>query len=144
MEPILPTLLLTAALAPLASAQSVDEVRDFLDSAEAQLLEVWQDEARARWVQSTYITYDTDILAAQAAEKATALSVTLAKEAARFQGLALPEDLTRKLLLLRLAIVVPAPGDPEKTKELATLQTGSGSGRQKTIRAVICAPATRE
>src|SRR3989304_1551958 len=51
----------------------------------------------------------------------------------RFQGLALPDDLTRKLLLLRLAIVVPAPSDPEKTKELAALQTGmeSAYGRGK-------------
>jgi peptidyl-dipeptidase A len=84
-------------------------------------------------VQSTYITYDTDILAAQAAEKSTALSVALAKEAARFQSLSLPEDLQRKLLLLRLAIVVPAPSDPEKTKELATILTGmeSAYGRAK-------------
>ncbi len=133
MKSILPILLLTAAPVPTASAQSLVEVRAFLDNAEAQLADVWQNQARASWVQSTYITYDTDILAAQAAEKSTALSVTLAKEAARFQGLALPEDLSRKLLLLRLAIVVPAPSDPEKTKELAALQTGmeSAYGRGK-------------
>ena len=133
MKPILPTLLLAAALAPPVSAQSVDDVQAFLDSAEAQLLEAWQHQGRASWVQSTYITYDTDILAAQAAEKATALSVSLAKEAARFQGLDLSEDLTRKLLLLRLAIVVPAPSEPEKTRELAQLQTGmeSAYGRGK-------------
>ncbi|HSF15270.1 MAG TPA: M2 family metallopeptidase [Vicinamibacteria bacterium] len=127
------TILLVAALAPTASAQSVDEVRAFLDRAEAELAVAWESQARASWVQSTYITYDTDILAARAAERSTALSVSLAKEAARFQGLELPQDLDRKLLLLRLAIVVPAPSDPGKTKELAALQTGmeSAYGRGK-------------
>jgi peptidyl-dipeptidase A len=125
--PILFTLL-AAAL-----TQNVEEVRAFLDRAEAKLAEAWENQGRASWVQSTYITHDTDLLAAQAAEKSTALSVALAKEAARFQGLSLPEDLQRKLLLLRLAIVVPAPGDPEKTKELATILTGmeSAYGRAK-------------
>ena len=133
MKQFLRTFLLTTALASPAVAQDVDEVRSFLDRAEAQLDEVWESEGRASWVQSNFITFDTDILAARAAEKSTALSVALAKEAARYQGLALPEDLSRKLLLLRLAIVVPAPGDPEKTKELAELETGmeSAYGRGK-------------
>ncbi len=133
MKPVLPSFLVLWALSSPVSAQSLDEVQAFLDRAEAQLEEVWQDEARASWVQSTYITYDTEILAAQAAEKSTALSVALAKEAARFQGLTLPEDLSRKLLLLRLALVVPAPSDAGKTKELAALQTGmeSAYGRGK-------------
>ncbi|HEY7697466.1 MAG TPA: M2 family metallopeptidase, partial [Vicinamibacteria bacterium] len=133
MKPILPTLLLAAALAPRASAQNVEEARAFLEKAEAQLAEVWTEESRASWVHSNFITYDTDILAAQASEKSTALSVSLAKEAARFQGLDLPPDLTRKLLLLRLALVVPAPSDPAKTKELAAIETGmeSAYGRGK-------------
>ncbi len=128
MPPGLPALFLAASL-----GQSADHARAFLDRAETQLEDVWEKEARASWVQSTFITYDTDILAAEAAEKSTAVSVTLAKEAARFQGLALPGDLSRKLLLLRLAIVVPAPSDPEKTKELAELKTGmeSAYGRGK-------------
>jgi peptidyl-dipeptidase A len=132
VQPILPVVFLVA-LTPLASARGVDEVRAFLDRAEAQLENVWQDEARASWVKSNFITYDTDILAAQAAERSTALSVSLAKEAAGYQGLALPEDLSRKLLLLRLALVVPAPGDPAKTKELAALESGmeSAYGRGK-------------
>jgi peptidyl-dipeptidase A len=133
MNRILPTLFLVAALAPRGSAQSVDRARAFLEGAEAKLAEAWEEQARASWVQATYITYDTDILAARAAEESTALSVSLAKEAARFQGLELSEDLSRKLLLLKLALVVPAPSDPAKTKELAALQTGmeSAYGRGK-------------
>jgi peptidyl-dipeptidase A len=125
--------LLGAALSSSASGQDEEEARAFLERAEAQLEEVWESEARASWVQSNFITYDTDILAARAAERSTALSVSLAMEAARYQGLALPEDLARKLLLLRLAVVVPAPSDPAKTKELAEIRTGmeSAYGRGK-------------
>jgi peptidyl-dipeptidase A len=124
----------TFALAASAGAEpSVDDVRAFLDRAERELEKAWEDAGRASWVQSTYITQDTDVLAAQANEKATALSVALAKEASQYQGLDLPGDLNRKLLLLRLALVVPAPADPEKNKELAMLQTGmeSAYGRGK-------------
>jgi peptidyl-dipeptidase A len=132
-----PAVLLLAATIPLAAraaaAPSVDEVRAFLDRAERELEKAWEDAGRAGWVQATYITQDTDILAAEATEKATALSVALAQEASQYQGVELPEDLKRKLLLLRLALVVPAPKDPEKTKELARLQTGmeSAYGRGK-------------
>ena len=101
-------------------------MRTFLDRAEAAAPRGLAEQERATWVQSNFITYDTDILAAQAAEKSTALSVTLAKEAARFQGLALPEELSRKLLLLRLAIVVPAPSDPAKDERARGAPDGDG------------------
>jgi peptidyl-dipeptidase A len=138
MMPLLLTFLLTAGIAAPAAAPNADEVRAFLERAEAQLDEVWENEARASWVQSNFITFDTDILAARAAEKSTALAVALAKEAAQYQGLALPEDLSRKLNLLRLAIVIPAPSDPAKTKELSEIKTGmeSAYGRGK-----YCPPA---
>jgi peptidyl-dipeptidase A len=130
---VITTLWIVLAISVPVWAQTVDEARAFLDDAEARLMEAWESEARASWVQATYITHDTEILAAQAAEKSTALSVALAKEAARFQGVALPEDLSRKLLLLRLDLVVPAPSEPAKTKELAALQARmeSAYGRGK-------------
>ncbi|MGH9319924.1 MAG: M2 family metallopeptidase [Vicinamibacteria bacterium] len=124
MKLILPTfaagLLFTGATS--SAAETASDVKAFLERAEAELAEAWIDEGRASWVQSTYITHDTEILAAEAAEKSTALAVALAQEATRFQGLELPEDMSRKLLLLKLALVVPAPRDPEKTKELARIQ----------------------
>ncbi|MGH9333079.1 MAG: M2 family metallopeptidase, partial [Vicinamibacteria bacterium] len=111
MKLILPTfaagLLFTGATS--SAAETASDVKAFLERAEAELAEAWIDEGRASWVQSTYITHDTEILAAEAAEKSTALAVALAQEATRFQGLELPEDMSRKLLLLKLALVVPAP-----------------------------------
>jgi len=116
------TLSVTMA-APAAWAQpNVADARAFIERAEGELLAAWEDAARASWVQSTYITLDTEILSAKASEQATALAVRLAHEAARFQGMDLPEDLSRKLLLLRLALTVPAPANPEETSELSRIQ----------------------
>ena len=103
------------------------EAAAFIERAENELLAAWKDNARASWVQSTYITEDTQILASKASEKATALAVHLAQEAARFQSLELSDDLSRKLLLLRLALTVPAPSNPEETRELARIETSMES-----------------
>ena len=109
------------------------EATAFIERAESELLAAWQDSARASWVQATYITEDTQILAAKASETSTALAVQLAQEAVRFQGLDLPYDLDRKLRLLRLALTVPAPNNPEETRELALIATSMEStyGRGK-------------
>ncbi len=128
-------ILLVSMTPALASAQDPtrEEAAAFIERAEAELLEVWQDSARASWVQATYITEDTELLAAKASEKSTALAVQLAQEAARFRELDLPYDLDRKLRLLRLALTVPAPNNPEDTRELALIETSmeSAYGRGK-------------
>lgn len=128
--------ILTVIAAPALSAAqepTAEEAEAFVERAESELLEVWQDSARASWVQATYITEDTEILAAKASETSTALTVQLAQEAARFQGLDLPYDLDRKLRLLRLALTVPAPNNAEETRELALIETSmeSAYGRGK-------------
>ena len=119
----------------LSAAQepTVEEAAVFVERAESELLAVWQESARASWVQATYITVDTEILAAKASEISTALAVQLAQEAARFHGLDLPYDLDRKLRLLRLALTVPAPNNAEETRELAIIETSmeSAYGRGK-------------
>ena len=115
---------------PAVAAQptpSPEEARAFVERAENELADVWEEAARASWVQSTYITDDTEILAARASEKATAASVRLAQEAARFRGLELPFDLSRKLMLLRLALTVPAPADPLANAELSRILTSMES-----------------
>lgn len=128
-------ILIVVAAPVLSGAQepTVEEAAVFVERAESELLAVWQDSARASWVQATYITEDTEILAAKASEISTALTVQLAQEAARFQGLDLPYDLDRKLRLLRLALTVPAPNNAEETRELALIETSmeSAYGRGK-------------
>ena len=49
---------------------TVAEAEAFIKNAEARLLELTVHAGRADWVKSTYITDDTEILAAQADERA--------------------------------------------------------------------------
>src|ERR1700682_3163909 len=75
------------------------EAERFIGEVETKLFALSTDASRAGWVQSTYITDDTEILAAQAAERLISATARFAKEAARFDRLKLPEDLARKIRL---------------------------------------------
>ncbi len=87
---------------PSQKPPTVAEARAFLDEAEQKLLALSVDAGRAGWVQSTYITDDTEILAAQSNERQIAATVAYAKEATRFDKLKLPAETARKLKLLKL------------------------------------------
>jgi peptidyl-dipeptidase A len=114
----------TAPKEPAAGPKpTIAEARAFLDKAESHLLDLSNDAGRASWVQATYITDDTEILAAQATQKAIAAGVEYAKQARRFDGLPLPEDLQRKMKLLKLALTLPAPSDQKESQELTRLVT---------------------
>jgi peptidyl-dipeptidase A len=120
---------LALLLAPPATARPMDpetpptvaEARELVDQAEAHLLDLAVEAERAGWVQATYITYDTQILAAQAQEKLINALVDYATRAARFDGLDLPYDVARKLEILKTGITMPAPPDPEKAAELTRI-----------------------
>jgi len=101
---------------------TVEQACAFVEEAEARLYELNVRQAHAEWVQNTYISYDTEILAAEAQKNTLAATVDYAKRAARFDGLELPEDLARKLKLLKLSTSLPVPSDPAEQKEVTELQ----------------------
>ena len=117
------------------SAPTAGEAKAFVEEAEATLLKLWADAQRADWVRSTYITDDTEALAAAANEKAIAAGVVYAKKATRFDGLELPPDVRRKLTLLKLALTLAAPADPKEAAELtriaASMEGVYGKGKYK-------------
>jgi peptidyl-dipeptidase A len=100
------------------TAPTAEEAAKFVAEAEQKLLKLWIDSSRADWVKSTYITDDTEILAAQANEKAISAGVAYAKQATRFDGLKLPEETARKLKLLKRNLTVATPADPAEAAEL--------------------------
>ena len=106
---------------------TVEDARVFLEAAETELLDLWIDGGRAAWVQSTYITEDTTALAAAAQTAVIGATMRLAAEAARFDTVELPEDLRRKLLLLKTSMGVAAPADPALQAELSDITTGMES-----------------
>ena len=97
------------------------EAEDFMKHAEARLLDLSVNAARADWVKATYITDDTEILAAQADERAIAAQVGFAKQATRFDGLSLSPELARKMQLLKVSLVMPTPADPHASAEVTEI-----------------------
>ena len=100
---------------------TVAEAEAFMKNVEAKLLDLNVYSARADWVKATYITDDTEILAAQADERAIAAQVEFAKQATRFDGLQLPAELARKMRLLKTSLVLPTPADPHQSAELTEI-----------------------
>jgi peptidyl-dipeptidase A len=105
-------------LAGATKPPTLAEARAFIERAQSKLLELSVEDARADWVKSTFITDDTEILAAKADQDAIEATMQLAKEARRFSHLKMPEDLARQFLLLRLSLTLAAPSDPKEAQEL--------------------------
>ena len=116
-----------------AAAPGPDDTRAFVEQAEGRLLELGNRLQRAQWVMSTYITQDTEQLAADANREYIAATMELAKQAKRFDGQKLPDDVARRLLLLKLSLPMPAPADPKLQAELtdtaAWLEGSYGRGK---------------
>jgi peptidyl-dipeptidase A len=112
---------------PRAARATVAEAAAFVRAVEPELLELWIARERASWVKSTFITHDTELQAAKADELVMEYVARKAAEATRFDGLALPPDLGRKLKLLKLALSLPAPRDAKKRAELARIANGMES-----------------
>ncbi len=116
---------LMSACAP--PGPTVEEARAFVDDAEARLVELWIDAGRAAWVQSNFITDDTTAIAADAQTAVIGATMELASAAARFDGIELPEEIRRKLLLLKTSMGLAAPADPALQAELAGITTSMES-----------------
>jgi peptidyl-dipeptidase A len=97
------------------------EAQKFIEDAEQRLFDLGVKASRAGWVQENFITDDTEQIAAQAGEEANTAAAKYAKEAHRYDGVALSPELARKRLLLELATGFPAPDDPKAQKELAQI-----------------------
>src|SRR5580658_8850723 len=110
-------------LADNAKSPTLAEAKAFLDRAQSKLLELSVQQGRADWVKSTFITYDTEILAAKADEDDIAATMQLAKESTRFSHLKMPEDMARQFKLLRLSLTLAAPSDPKEAEELTQIAT---------------------
>jgi len=117
----------TVPAAP-AKALTPQDADAFVASAEAQLAPLSVEVNRISWVNATFITDDTDALAAQAGARQTILQVRLATEAAKYASVpGLSFDTKRKIDLLRSGITLPAPARAGAADELATIVTRMSS-----------------
>ncbi|MGE5486869.1 MAG: M2 family metallopeptidase [bacterium] len=118
-------LILAFALALPLAAQTrptAAEAQAFIDKVETTLLQLGTEAGRAQWVQSTYITDDTEILAAAANERAIRATVEFVKEARRFDGVEMPPELARKFKLLKFSLTMATPDDAKEAAELTRIQ----------------------
>ena len=130
---LLPLTLLLFACSREAPPPAVDDAAKFLSDAEARLLTLNVEDQQADWIHENFITEDTEAVSAKADQRSIDESVRLAKEATRFDKLALPEDMARKMKLLKNGLVLATPSDPklseEATRLAASLDGAYGKGK---------------
>ena len=128
-------LALSLAIASPALAQSAATVADadkFIAAAEKELGGFGIFNAQVQWINNTYITDDTDAVAAAVGARGTEMAVRLASEAAKYQAIpGLSDDTKRKLDLLRGGLVLPAPTTEGAAVELNTIATRLNSAYGK-------------
>ena len=120
-------------LAVTAQSATIEQAKKFLQDAERQGLVLNTEAQRADWVKSNFITDDTEALAAKADERAINAGVIWAKEAAAYKDTPLPEDMQRKMLLLRNGLTIATPANPKESEELtqivASMEGTYGKGK---------------
>ena len=109
------------ALCLLAPAAAPPDAQKFIDDAESRLLTLSVEDSRADWVKVTFITGDTEILAARADERLINATVELAKQSARLDKMQLPSDVARKIELLKLSLDLATPADRKESEELTRI-----------------------
>src|SRR5215204_1583948 len=104
-----------------SGAGANDQAEKFLADAEKRLLELNIKAGRADWVKSTFITDDTEALAAEANENLIAATTELGEQSRKYENVDLSPESKRKLKLLKLSLTLPAPKDPKERNELTKI-----------------------
>ncbi len=122
----------TAQTASPAAKPTAAEADAYVAAVEKEAADMSIPANQTAWVNATYITDDTDALAAKSGAELTEKAVQWAKGAARFNGLAgVSGDTRRKLDILKNGVGLPAPTTPGAATELATLTTRMSSSYGK-------------
>lgn len=124
---------LLAACGAGDTAKPEETAGQFVARVNAELAKDGHENAMANWVQLTYITPDTEALAATANDRTRAVYSRLVNEAKAFEGSSLPPDAERSIRFLKLDLPAPAPDDPAKRTELSEIEarmaTTYGTGK---------------
>ncbi|MBA3941667.1 MAG: peptidyl-dipeptidase, partial [Sphingopyxis sp.] len=117
-----------------AAAPTAADADAFIAAAEKDLFDYTVEASQVNWVNSNFITDDTDAMASRINAVGTEKAVKYALEAAKYTGVpGLSADTKRKLDILRTGLVLPAPTRPGAATELnqiaTNLQSQYGKGR---------------
>ncbi len=109
---------LSQALPPTAK-----ELDQFINNAEATLIDLETDYNRARWLSWTWMTYDTEELAAKSNQRWLAASTRFIKESERFKKMKMSSENKRKIEQLRNAFDMLPPTNPQESGELSRIRS---------------------
>ena len=109
------------------------EAAAFLANANATTQKLGIQQSEAGWVQQTFITDDTEAIAARANQAANEAGAKFAREAVRFDRVQVSPDERRQLNLLKVALVLATPSNAQESDELskimARLESTYGKGK---------------
>src|SRR5262247_4301702 len=134
MKRILITVTLLAAAAACRASSAPDGDQNpaaFLKDANDKVLRLGNEAQQAGWVQQTFITPDTEALAARASEAFMTTVTDFAKRASRYDNRPLPADERRQMTVLKNALTMAAPSAPKEAEELARLAASMESAYGK-------------
>lgn len=103
------------------SQPTTAEADQFVETVNQDIRKMTVAGAKAAWVASTYITPDTQFLAARENENFLNWLAKTVEASKRFQGLELSGESARAIQLLQTGTAMPAPSNPEKVAELAKI-----------------------
>jgi peptidyl-dipeptidase A len=113
-----------AATGDTAAVAKADADADaFVARINREYKAVYPDLTAAQWLSSTYITDDTQAVAAKANERYLTLLNTWIKAAKPFEGQKMSPESARTILLLKLSTAMPPPDDAKKLEELTKIAT---------------------
>jgi hypothetical protein len=122
----------TPASAP-GTAATPAEAKAFLDQANQTQLKFGILGNRAGWVAQNFITDDTAAVNARISQEAIEATVKLAKDATKYDTLALPDAERRQMNVLKTSLVMVTPADPKEAEELtgimSRLEAAYGTGQ---------------
>jgi peptidyl-dipeptidase A len=111
-----------AAAAPAGGTATPIETADqFVQRLNRELLALSIEGSRANWVAETYITDDTQALAAKATDRYLEYFTAAVEQSKRYQGQPMSPQTARAIELLKQQVAAPAPKDPAKREEMTTI-----------------------
>ncbi|GLQ19103.1 M2 family metallopeptidase [Algimonas porphyrae] len=108
---------------PVDARPTIQDAREFLQQAEADIVDLSLRAARIYWVQANFITQDTNAMVAEVGTEVAELSTRLANAAKRFNDVTLPDDMRRKIDMLKRGSNFPAPDRPGAAQDLSEIMS---------------------
>src|SRR5215216_6620570 len=116
-----------------SSSATTPDAKKFLDTVNDTTLRLGIEQSQAAWVQQTYITDDTEAMAARANQAVNEALTRFAKDATRYDRVDVPADQRRQLTVLKTSLVLAPPADAKESDELskimARLESAYGKGK---------------